>query len=145
MWVCPKCNHKFYNENQSHSCVNYTVDDFLKNKSAKSIELFQAFLNAYTKIGHYELHPVKTRVALLTLMRFCSINKIGQDYIDGHLVLVEPYPDTLCFYKIDNLANRFYVHHFRIMSIDDINEELIVYMKKAYDVGERRHVRISKK
>ena len=33
MWVCPKCNHKFFNINQSHSCGNYTVEDFIKDKT----------------------------------------------------------------------------------------------------------------
>ncbi|MFI5204038.1 MAG: hypothetical protein ACHQF2_06030, partial [Flavobacteriales bacterium] len=81
MWTCPACKHKFYNKNQSHSCGNYTVDDFLKGKTEKSIELFNHFIAEYKKVGPFDIHPVKTRVALLTKMRFCSINKIGADYI----------------------------------------------------------------
>jgi hypothetical protein len=114
MWTCPKCKHQFYNKNQSHSCGNYTVDDFLMGKPARSIELFNLFLSEYRKIGSFELHPVKTRVALLTKMRFCSINKIGTDHIDIHLVLTSLFENTLCFYKIDNLANRFFVHNARL-------------------------------
>src|SRR5262245_19271912 len=111
MWTCPKCKHKFYNKNQSHSCGNYTVEDFLKNKSPKAAGLFTYFLGQYRKIGDFELHPVKTRIALLTKMRFCSVNKIGMDFIDVHFVLTEPHYDNLCFYKIENLANRFFLHH----------------------------------
>jgi len=140
MWTCPKCNHKFYNTNQSHSCGNYTVDDFLKGKSESMIGLFSYFISEYKKIGEFDIHPVKTRVALLTKMRFCSINKIGADYINVHLVFTQPYTDTLCFYKIDNLENRFYVHHFKIHNELDINKEVRKYMALAYEIGNRKHV-----
>jgi hypothetical protein len=142
MWTCPKCGHQFFNKNQSHSCGGYTVEDFLKGKSAKSVELFHDFLSEYRKIGPFDLHPVKTRVALLTQMRFCSINKIGPDYINIHLVLTQHFDDTTCFNKIDNLANRFFVHHAHLYNKDDITDELKKYMALAYEVGNRAHVTI---
>jgi hypothetical protein len=141
MWTCPKCGHKFVNRNQSHSCGHYTVEDFLRGKSDLAKKLFNDFLSSYRTIGPFELHPVKTRVALLTKMRFCSINKIGQDYIDCHLVLREPYKDAPCFHKIDNLADKFFIHHFRIRSKKEINAGLKRYMRLAYEVGERKHVK----
>lgn len=141
MWTCPACNHKFYNKNQSHSCGQYSTEDFLKGKTEKSIELFHCFLDQYKKIGKFETHPVKTRVALLTLMRFASINKLGNDFLDGHLVLVEQYNDPTIFYKIDNLHNRFFVHHFRIYKQKDINSTFKKYMKLAYKVGLREHIK----
>jgi len=116
------------------------VDDFLKGKSETMIDLFNYFLSEYRKIGVFDIHPVKTRVALLTKMRFCSINKIGADYINVHLVFTQPYTDTLCFYKIDNLENRFYVHHFKIHDELDINKEVRKYMALAYEIGNRKHV-----
>jgi hypothetical protein len=144
MWTCPKCHHQFFNKNQSHSCGGYTVDGFLAGKPAKSVALFHFFLSEYRKIGPFELHPVKTRVALLTKMRFCSINKIGIDHIDIHLVLTQFFGDTLCFYRIDNLANRFFVHHARLYNENHLTDELKKYMAMAYQVGDRAHV-VSKK
>jgi len=140
MWTCPKCKHKFYNKNQSHSCGSFTVDDFLKGKSEIAIDLFNYFISEYKKIGDLEIHPVKTRVALLTKMRFCSINKIGADFIDVHLVFTKPYNNNLCFYKIDNLANRFFLHHLKLYNKTDINSEVRKYMELAYEVGNRKHI-----
>ncbi len=145
MWICPKCKHKFYNRNQSHSCGSYTVEDFLKGKTEKAIELFNFFLSEYQKIGNFELHPVKTRVALLTKMRFCAINKLGKDYIDVHFVLTKPYHDNLCFHRIENLAERFFIHHLKICNKTDINSEIKKYMKLAYNVGKREHIEDKKK
>jgi hypothetical protein len=143
MWTCPRCHHQFYNKNQSHSCGAFTVDDFLKDKPEKSVKLFHFFLDEYRKIGPFDLHPVKTRVALLAKMRFCSINKIGINYIDIHLVLTQLFGHTSCFYKIDNLANRFFVHHARLYGHDDVTDELRKYMVIAYEVGNRAHVKIN--
>ena len=139
MWACPKCGHKFVNRNQSHSCGKYTLHDFLKGKNAQAIELFNSFITEYRRIGSFDLHPVKTRVALLTLMRFCAINKIGKDYIDVHFVLTKAYAHA-CFYRIDNLANRFFVHHLRLRNASDITPEVRKFMKLAYDTGNRKHV-----
>jgi len=143
MWTCPTCGHRFYNKNQSHSCGDYTVDDFLKGKTKESVGLFNFFISEFKKIGDFELHPVKTRIALLTKMRFCSINRIGKDYVDVHFVLTQPHDNDLRFYRIDNLANRFFVHHIRIYTRKDITTALKKYMKLAYNVGNREHVRTS--
>jgi hypothetical protein len=78
MWTCPKCKHKFYNPNQSHSCGSYTIDDFLKDKSKTAIELFHYFVSEYKKIGPVEIHPVKTRVALLTKCASAPSTKSGK-------------------------------------------------------------------
>ena len=140
MWTCPKCKQKFVNRNQSHSCGRYTVAGFLKGKSQYSVGLFNHFISQYRNIGRFDLHPVKTRVALLTQMRFCAINKIGPDFIDVHFVLTEPHSEALSFRRIDNLANRFYIHHLRIHHKKDINAEVKRCMKLAYDNGNRKHI-----
>jgi hypothetical protein len=144
MWTCPKCGHKFFNKNQSHSCGNFEVADFLKNKTEYSIDLFNYFIAQYKKVGDLEIHPVKTRIALLTKMRFCSINKIGKDFIDVHFVLTQPYNGNLSFHRIDNLAGRFFVHHIKIYKRGEINNEVKKVMKLAYDVGNREHIKSKK-
>jgi hypothetical protein len=141
MWTCPKCKHHFYNKNQAHSCGNYTIADFLQGKNKKAIDLFNYFLSVYKKMGEFEIHPVKTRVALLTKMRFCSINGIGDDYINVHFVFTKSYDENACFYKIENLSNRFFLHHFKIYAKSDINRELRKYMKLAYEIGNRAHIK----
>lgn len=143
MWTCPKCKQRFVNRNQWHSCGQSTVDKFLADKTEIAIRLFRDFIDT-CKFGDFEIHPAKTRVALVGKMRFCAINRLGKDFLDGHLVLPERHAHTVCFYKIDQFGDRAFVHHFRLYSKDDITEELLKYLKKAYDVGQRRHLRTTK-
>lgn len=145
MWTCPECKARFVNKNQSHSCVQSTVAKFLIGKSGAAVHLFEHFLSEYRKIGPFDLHPVKTRVALLTKMRFCAVNKIGTDFIDLHLVLTKAYPKASCFRRIESIGDRFFIHHLRILSKRDIDSEVRKFMKFAYDTGNRKHIEHPKK
>ncbi len=114
---------------------------FLEGKNPEAIHLFHYFIAQYRRIGKFELHPVKTRVALLTKMRFCSINRVGADFIDIHFVLTKAYNHNSCFHRIDNLAGRFFIHHLRIHRTSDISPEVRTFMRIAYGVGNRTHIR----
>ena len=140
MWICPDCNQKFVNRNQSHSCDHFTMTQFLESKPRRAVQLYRHFLSEYRKIGLFELHPVKTRIALLTKMRFCAIDRIGRDFIDIHLVLTKPCPGR-SFRRIDNPANRFFVHHLRIQRKSDITDDVRHCMRLAYKVGKREHLK----
>ena len=106
----------------------------------ETVGLFKYFVSEYRKIGHFDMHPVKTRVALLTQIRFCAINRIGKDFIDVHFVLTKPYNQSSCFYRIDNLADRFFINHLRIYNRSDISPDVRKYMRLAYESGNRKHI-----
>lgn len=116
------------------------MDNFLAGKTEKATGLFLYFIDTYKQIGDFDLHPAKTRIALVAEMRFCAINRLGKDFLDGHFVFPRRYSDTVCFHKIDQFGDRAYVHHFRLYNKEDITDELNEYMIKAYAVGQRKHL-----
>ncbi len=140
MWTCPRCKHRFVNRNQSHSCGAYTVEDFTVGKTTEAVGLFKFFLRRYRTIGPFRLDPVRTRVALLTKVRFCAVNRIGEDYIDVLFVLTEPHRVGPIVRRIENLGDRFFIHHVRILRKSDINHDVEKLMKLAYRVGKRAHI-----
>jgi hypothetical protein len=46
----------------------------------------------------------------------------------------QPYEDNLCFQKVGQVpgSNQFN-HHFRMFSIDDLNEEVFGFMRLGYE------------
>jgi uncharacterized C2H2 Zn-finger protein len=72
LWRCPRCGALFVSRNLPHSCGRYTVKGFLRGKPKRGVELFRVFLKEYRKIGPIILHPLKTRIALMVDIRFCS-------------------------------------------------------------------------
>lgn len=132
MWTCPKCQQQFVNTNQWHSCGENSLDQFLEGKTEVALELYDALLTEFRGIGKFVLHPAKSRIALNNRMRFASINRLGKDFLNGHLVLRDRYDETSCFHKIDSVTKNAHVHHFKLVTSDDITEELKSFMKVAY-------------
>jgi len=127
----------------SHSCGSYTVEAFLEGKTERGKELFWFLVNEFSKIGRVTLHPVKTRVALMVDVRFAAVNKIGSDFIEGHLWLKER-RDGKKFFKIERLKND-HIHHFRIRNESEIDEEFRRYMQMAFEIGQRKHIKRSQR
>jgi len=146
MWICPKCKQKFVNRNQWHSCRQNTIENFLKGKSPYATELFYYFVEQYKKIGEFELHPAKTRIAFVADIRFCSITKLGKDFIEGGFLFDKPYHKNKCFYKIYRIPQtEYYPHLFRLYSKKNIDAELKKFMKLAYAIGKRKHIKNTSK
>lgn len=136
MWTCPFCNQRFVNREQSHSCNEKTVSDFLKGKSHHTIGLFYHIIEEYKKLGPFALHPARSRIAFAGRIRFGYIHRLGKDFVDVVLSFNQPHVDNLCFYRIGEVpGGRIFQHYLRVYSPDDINEEVRKYMKMALDSG----------
>lgn len=136
MWTCPLCRQQFVHRNQSHSCNERTVDDFLKGKSERTIGLFYHFIEEYRKLGHFVLHPARTRIAFAARIRFAYIHRLGRDYVDVALTFDRAYHDNLCFYRIGEVpGGKIYQHYLRIFRPEDINDEVRKYMLLALASG----------
>ena len=115
---------------------NKTVADFLAGKPQCTIELFDHFIDVYNTIGIIELHAAKTMIGVSnTHKRIAWITQLGKNFIHVVFPFKEAYHDNLCFIKIAQVPgdiNQFN-HHFRMLYTADINEEVIGYMKLAYE------------
>ena len=134
LWTCPKCGRVFVNTNQYHSCGNYTVDQFLKDKSDYSVELYNRFVETLEAIGPFIYAPVKTRIGFQVRTTFAAINRIGPDYIEGHLCLARHCKGSP-FYKIECFSPRLHVHHFKIRKAGDFDREFQAILREAYIGG----------
>jgi hypothetical protein len=137
MWTCPICSQKFVSQNQSHSCNEKSLDDFLQGKSDRTLELFYYFIEEYQKLGDFVLHPTKSRIGFASRIRFGYIHRLGKNYVDVVLTFNKPYLDNLCFYRIGEVpGGKYYQHYLRIMDKEDVNLEVKKYMKRALELGQ---------
>jgi hypothetical protein len=133
MWTCPICSQKFTRNGQTHSCKDKELSDYLDGKSDHTIALFWHFIESYLQIGKVTVHPTKTMIGLAAKTRMAYITRLGKDFMDVTFMFDKPYSDNLCFSKIAQVpgTNQFN-HHFRMMSVSDVNSEVKKYMKLAY-------------
>lgn len=105
----------------------------LEGKTPVAIALFKAFVGAYRSLGAVELRPTKSMIALDAGKKILYLRYVGRDFIDIVFPFDQPYSDNLCFHKIAQVpdTNQFN-HHFRMYAVDDLNEELMYFLRKTF-------------
>jgi endogenous inhibitor of DNA gyrase (YacG/DUF329 family) len=138
LWKCPKCGRPFANRNQSHFCARYTLRGHLAGKSLQAITLFQSFAKLVRRCGPVLVIPEKTRIAFQVRMSFAAV-RLLQDRICGHVVLAR-HLENPRFTKIEHLSPRNYVHSFCFHSCEELDEEVLGWLREAYRVGRQLHL-----
>lgn len=112
--------------------------DFLQGKSEHTLELFNYFVDQYTKLGKVTIHPAKTMIGIATpRKRIAYITQLGKNFIHVVFPFEQPYPDNLCFQKIAQVPGdaKQFNHHFRMYAKEDVTKEVVKFMKLAYKLG----------
>ncbi|MGZ3765335.1 MAG: DUF5655 domain-containing protein [Mucilaginibacter sp.] len=115
--------------------TNYDdLSDFLTGKSEHTLMLFHHFVNEFQKVGPVTLHPAKTMIGVANShKRIAWITQLGRNFIHVVFPFKQSYPDNLCFQKIAQVPGDMqFNHHFRMLEKEDVNEEVIEFMKLAY-------------
>ncbi len=116
--------------------ANKTIQDFLKGKTDRTLELYHHFISEYKKLGAVTLHPAKTMIGIANdKKRIAWITQLGKNFIHVVFPFKQPYPDNLCFQKIAQVpgdAHQFN-HHFRMYYTEDVNDEVKKFMKMALE------------
>jgi hypothetical protein len=140
LWKCSRCGAKLVARNLSHACGRYTVAQFLHGRSKTGRALFKRFVALIAACGPYDVAPAKTRVAFMAQVRFATVNKIGEDAIDVHLVLPRVL-DSPRFRRVERVGN-VHVHHLRLCAPAQLDRELAGWIRSAYvEYGQRTWLR----
>jgi hypothetical protein len=136
MWTCPLCNLEFVNANQVHSCHDKELSDFLSGKSEHTVELFDHLVTTYKQIGDVTVHPTKSMISFASRTRFAYVIQLGKNFIDVVFPFKQAYSDNLCFSKIKPVpGSNDFNHHLRLYFKEDLNDEVKMYMRMAYENG----------
>ena len=136
MWPCPLCNQDFVNTNQVHSCRDKELADFLQGKSQHTVELFDHLVNEYRQIGDVRVYPAKSMISFAARTRFAYVIQLGKNFVDVVFPFKQAYEDNLCFNKIKPVpGSDDFNHHLRLYFKDDLNDEVRMYMRMAYENG----------
>jgi len=143
LWICPKCGRRFINPNMPHSCGRYSVEKFLAGKSRNAISLYEHFSALVHDCGPVRIAPAKTRIGFQVRMIFAAVNKLTDRGLEAHVVLTRRL-QTPRFRRIDALTPKCYVHHFKIESLGELDDEVKRWLREAYRVGTQEHLARSK-
>jgi hypothetical protein len=139
LWTCPKCGRQFVNTNMPHSCGRYSVAKFLAGKSEHAISLFEGFSALVRECGPLQVAPAKTRIGFQVRMIFAAVNKLSDHALEAHVVLTRRLPAPR-FTRIETMTAKCHVHHFRVESLSEFDDEVRSWLREAYQVGTQEHL-----
>lgn len=134
LWTCPSCKKQFANRNQAHSCNRYTVRGFLKGKTRGAIALFEKFQELVETCGPALVVPAKTRIAFQVRTIFAAVNSVNEGGMQAHVVLSR-HVENPRFIRVEELTPHSFVHHFRIESPAQLDQEVQEWLKEAYQAS----------
>ncbi|ASS48210.1 MAG: hypothetical protein A3D31_18835 [Candidatus Fluviicola riflensis] len=110
------------------------IQQFFAGKSAHTIQLFDHFVERFATIGELKVEPTKTMIGISNdHKRIAWVTQLGKNFIHVVFPFDQVYEDNLCFQKIAQVpGSNQYNHHFRMLETDDVNEEVMAFMRKAY-------------
>jgi hypothetical protein len=138
LWQCPKCKRKFANRNQSHFCGKHRLESHFEGKPAELRAIYDAVLKAIRTCGPVKVLPEKTRIAFQVRMSFAQLTTRSK-WVDGHVVLARRLEQPR-FRKVETISPRNHVHHFRLSSAAEVDEQVQSWFAEAYTVGEQKHL-----
>lgn len=105
---------------------------FIAGKSEHTLMLLHHFVKQYEQLGNIYLHPTKSMIGIGSGdTRVAWITQLGKNFVHVVFPFEQPYPDNLCFQKIVQVPGdaRQFNHHFRMLFPDDINKEMLQFMR----------------
>jgi Domain of unknown function (DUF5655) len=110
------------------------IQHFLAGKSAHTLQLLDHFLERFAEIGQVKVEATKTMIGISNgHKRIAWVTQLGKNFIHVVFPFDQLYEDNWCFQKIGQVpgSNQFN-HHLRILQTDDVNEEVMAFMRKAF-------------
>ena len=112
------------------------ISQFLAGKSAHTLMLYHHFLKEFEKIGEISVEATKTMIGISNgHKRIAWVTQFGKNFIHIVFPFREAYLDNLCFQKVAQIpGSTQFNHHLRVLNMEDINEEVLSFMRIAYQL-----------
>jgi len=110
------------------------LKEFLIGKTEYTLGLFRFFIDELNTFGIFEVKATKTMIVLQSTVPFAYVTQLGKNFIHIVLPFNQAFDNQLCFSKISNVpgTNQFN-HHLRIYYTEDFNDEVMYFLKLAYE------------
>jgi len=118
----------------------WTVRDHLQGKPAFVVELYNRFVRLVEACGPVVLSVSKTAITFKGSRRGFAGAKPTNRSLDGYLDLQHRVSDPR-IRRADPYTKRLFVHHFRVTTSDQLDEEFATWVRESYEVGQGGHLR----
>ena len=122
----------------------WTVQRHLEGKPQSSVDLFLRFVEVLKELGPFEFSPSKTTITFKGKRRGFAGARPTADglrgYFDAQRDILAATGDQRIL-SVAPYTKRLFVHHFRLVSQDELDDTLVGWLAEAYAVGGGDHLR----
>ena len=113
----------------------HQINAFLNGKSEHTLTLYHYFIDKFSTIGDITVEPTKTMIGISNSQkRIAWVTQLGRNFIHVVFPFKHEYADNLCFQKVGWVPGQSQCnHHLRMLSKEDLNEEVLTFMQMAYN------------
>ncbi len=133
MWTCPECHRIFKNTNQEHSCLVTDIESHFVEKQENVNSTFEKLLVVLKEFDKVTINSVKNAILFTTKTHFLAV-KPKKAWLDIEFVLDEKI-DEFPIHKTVQASKSKWAHFIRLGSVDEIDEQLLDWIKRAYEVS----------
>jgi Domain of unknown function (DUF5655) len=117
----------------------WTVADHLSGSGAEVLRLYERFVELVGTCGPFDVTVSKTAVTFKGTRRGFAGAKPKKNWLDRYLDLQREVRDPR-FRRVSPYTKRLFVHQFRIITLDQLDNDFAGWVEEAYDVGQGRHL-----
>lgn len=139
LWTCPDCGHSFVTRNAAHSCQVHTLEEPFAGKPERIRELFDVLRRTVETFGPVTMVPYRDRVAFMVRVRFAGVRP-KRAWVDVDFWLPQRV-ESPRLHRVETLSPFTHIHTVRVTDADDVDGELIDWLRQAYAVGRQEHLR----
>ena len=117
------------------------VKQHMEKGTPESRAMYERFVEILNDIGSYTTHPAKSTITFKGTKRgFCGAHP-NKDYLMGYFDLTRSLDSDPRILRIYPYTKRLFVHHFRIASLEEMDEAFQAWIREAYAVGQGDHLK----
>jgi len=134
-WTCPQCHRQFRNKNQAHSCALTDPDTHFLACSPQVEASCRLLLDKVKEFGRINITSVKNAILISSKSTFLAI-KTKKDHAGIEFLLdheISEFPINKTF----RVSRSRVAHFIRIGEPGDVDEQLMRWIRQAYDTVNR--------
>lgn len=132
IWICPKCGARLVTKNLFHSCGTYSLEDLFGRASPEALDLARRYVAMLESLGDVQVIPQKTRLTCVSRVRFAGLTPRKHGFVATFAL--ERWLDSPRVSKREDYGARWRVHHVRVTSEAELDDELRGWLQESHDV-----------
>jgi L-cysteine desulfidase len=129
LWTCPKCKRQFERTGQSHSCRPFAIEKHLEGRPEGKLLFDQLKKEVKKQIGAFKTESLECCIHFVSTFTFAAVrifkNKIQIEFSLNHKI------KSSRIVKSQQLSANRHLYYIDIYSEDEINKELLEWIKEA--------------